>query len=183
MRSRLRRIARKAVRIDTEMVAAVFILLILGAIVAGALFLLVRFWGQCNAETEHARERIDWPTATVEATLYDVELRTRRIDRPPYVIGLYRYEFGGIEHATEKLESIHGTKRERETAAEELRNEGKTIDLEVQYNPEDSTEVSDEIVTSVPNCRPWIGGFFIFFCLIGLLILRGCVKTVPAIFR
>ena len=55
---------------------------------------------------------------------------------------------------------------------------GETIDLEVQYDPNNPAVCSDEIVTSVPKCRPWIAGFFIFFCMIELLLLRGLSKLI-----
>ena len=68
------------------------------------------------------------------------------------------------------MEPIDGSREELERGAQALREEGKTIDLEVQYNPANPAVVSNEIVTYVPRCRYWIAGFFIFFCVMELLI-------------
>ena len=168
-------------RIDTEMIGGAFILLLLGALVGGCLLMLTRFWGQCNTDTEFARERLVWPTTTVTATLVDAHVRSRR--NHLWVIGEYQYEFGGKTNVAELHENSSGLREEREATARALKAEGKTVDLEVQYNPQDSTEVTHDIVTSVPNCRPWIAGFFVFFCLLELLILRGLYRTTLAIFR
>ena len=164
-----------------ETIATVFVLLILGALVGGILYMLSRFSGECNADTEYARERVTWPTTSVQATLFDAAVRSRR--NHIWVVGQYRYEFGGEEHTTEVRESSTGYREEHEATARALKDEGKTNDLEVQYNPEDSTEVSDEIVTKVPKCRPWIAGFFILFCVAELAILRGLYKLMLGIFR
>lgn len=168
-------------RFNGETIATVFVLLILGALVGGILYMLGRFWGECNADTEHARERVTWPTTSVHATLFDAAVRSRR--NHMWVVGQYRYEFGGEEHTAELYENSTGSREEHEAIARALKEEGKTIDLEVQYNPEDSTEVSDEIVTKVPKCRPWIAGFFIVFCLAELAIVRGLYKLMLGIFR
>ena len=163
-------------RFNGEVIATVFVLLILGTLVGGILYMLTRFWGQCNADTEFAKERVVWPTEMVEVTLFDAEVRSRR--NHIWVVGHYRYEFGGEEHTAEVYEQSSGYREEREATARALEEEGKTIELEVQYNPDDYTEVSDSIVTEVPNCRPWIAGFFIFFCVIELLILQGLSKLI-----
>jgi len=157
-------------------VGELFVLLILLALVSAILFVLVRFWGECQADTAYTRERVSWPTTTVEATLVDVELRTRRIDRPPDVVGHYTYSFGGAEHTAEVYENVTGYREEREKAANELEEAGKVVDLEVQYDPDDPSVVSDEIVTFVTSCRWWVGGFLIFFSLMMLLILRGLFR-------
>ena len=52
-------------RFSGETVAAVFGLLILGALVGGILYMLSRFWGECAADTEFAMERFAWPTTAV----------------------------------------------------------------------------------------------------------------------
>jgi hypothetical protein len=143
--------------------------------------MLTRFWGQCNTDTEYARERVVWPTTTVQATLLDAYVSGRR--NHFWVIGKYGYEFGGQEHTAELHENSSGLREERQATADALKAEVKTLDLEVQYNPDDSTDVSNEIVTSVPNCRPWIAGFFILFCLIELAILRGLSRLIVGVFR
>ena len=163
-------------KFDYETIATVFVLLVLCTLVGAILYMLGRFWGQCNSDVEYAQERVVWPTETVEATLFDAEVKSRR--NHMWVVGHYRYEFGGEEHTAEVHERSSGLREEREATARALKEEGKTIELEVQYNPDDYKDVSDSIVTEVPNCRPWIAGFFIFFCLIELLILRGLSKLI-----
>ena len=102
---------------------------------------------------------------------------------PPGIIGHYRFEFDGREHTAEVYESSSGAREDRASAVRELREDGKTIDLEVQYDPLNLSVVSNEIVKYVPKCRYWIGGFFLFFCVMELLVLRGLLRTMLAIFR
>lgn len=142
-------------------------------LVLGILTMLVRFWGECRHDVAVAKERITWPTDTVEATLYDVTLRARRAGRPLSAYGQYRFEYGGKEHETEQHEIVLGSDEEIRQKAEELKAEGKTVDLPIQYNPLDPSEVHTEITTRVPNCTPWIGGFLVLFSGILLLLLRG----------
>ncbi len=168
-------------RFDGEMIAGVLVLLILGALVGAGLFMLTRFWGQCNADTEYARTRVAWPTTTVRATLFDTSLR--RFGKKHGVLGHYTFEFGGSEHTAEVFENSYTFVDDANAAAQALKEAGKITDLEVQYNSEDSSTVSNDIVTSVPQCRYWVGGFFIIFCFIELLILRGLHRTTLAIFR
>ena len=163
-------------RFSGETVAAVFGLLILGALVGGILYMLSRFWGECAADTEFAMERFAWPTTTVQATLLDTSLK--QYGKNLAVIGHYEYEFGGSEHTAEVYEISFRLQAESETAARELKEAGKTIQLEVQYDPDNPAVVSNEIVTYIPKCRYWIGGFFIFFCMMELLILRGLSKLI-----
>ena len=160
-----------------EDVGPLIVLLIAFALVSTILYFLVRFWGECKTDTEHARERVSWPTTTVPASLFDVSLRTYRVDRPPRVIGHYRFDFASEQHTVELPEAIYGQSEEREEAAESLKESGKTIDLEIQFDPGDPTEFSTEIVTYVPSCRWWIGGFLVFFSVMMLLILRGFHRT------
>ena len=124
-------------RFNGEMIAAVFGLLILGTLVGGILYMLSRFWGECSAETAFARERLSWPTTTVQATLFDTSMRRTGKVSTTRVIGHYKYEFGGGEHTAEVSERLDGSLDELESGAEALKAEGKTIDLEVQYNPAD----------------------------------------------
>jgi hypothetical protein len=172
---------RMAMRFDGEMIAGALVLLILGALVGGILLLLVGFWRECVEDTSRAQVWVAWPTTTVQATLFDTSLR--RFGKKHGVVGHYKFEFGGSEHTAEVYEDSYTLLSDADAAARVLKEEGKTTDLEVQYNPEDSSMVSNDIVTSVPKCRYWVGGFFLFFCLIELLILRGLSRTVPAIFR
>ncbi len=171
----------RRMKIDGEIVATIFVLLILGAIVGGILFFLTRSWGECNRDTAYARERVVWPTTTVQATRFDAYVRSRR--NHIWIYGKYRYEFGGQEHTVELTEKSSGFREEDEATARALKAEAKTVDVEVQYNPNDSSEVSDRIVTSIPKCRPWLAGFFILFCLTELAILRGLYKLILGIFR
>ena len=162
---------------NIEEMGPLLVLVILFALVSTILFFLVRFWSECKRDTEYARTRVEWPTTTVKASLGDVSLKFGRVDRPPSVIGHYTYEFGGEVHTAEVYESFAGYREEREAAARELKETGKVMDLEVQYNPENLAEVSDEIVTSVPSCRWWIGGFLVFVSFLMLLILRGFYRA------
>jgi hypothetical protein len=157
-------------------IGPLIVLVIAFALVSTILYFLVRFWGECRIDTEHARERISWPTTTVQASLFEVSLRTYRVDRPPRVIGHYRYEFGGEQHTVEITEAIYGPSEDREEGARALEEAGKVIDLELQYDPDNPAVFSNEIVTYVPSCRWWIGGFLVFFALMMLLILRGFFK-------
>jgi hypothetical protein len=118
----------------------------------------------------------------VQATLFNASLKHYRRD-PPGIIGQYRFEFDGREHTAEVYESSSGPREDRAAAVRALREEGKTIDLEVQYDPLNLSVVSNEIVTHVPKCRYLIGGAFLFFCVMELLVLRGLVRTTLAIFR
>ena len=168
-------------RFDGEMIAGAFVLLILGALVGGILFLMVGFWRQCSEDTAHAQVWAAWPTATVQATLFDTSLR--HVGKKHGVLGHYEFEFGGSRHTAEVFEDSHTLLDDASAAAQALKEHGKATDLEVQYNPEDSSMVSNDIVTSVPKCRYWLSGFFLFFCLLELLILRGLYRTTLAIFR
>jgi hypothetical protein len=163
-------------------IAELSVLLIICAIVAGVLYFLFRHWVECKADTEYARIRSSWPTTTVQATLFNVSLKHFKRD-PPAIIGHYRFEFDGREHTAEVYERPSGPREERVSEIQALREEGKTIDLEVQFDPRDPSVVSNEIVTHVPICRYWIGGLIIFFCVMELLVLRGLVTTTIAIFR
>ncbi|MGD8727741.1 MAG: DUF3592 domain-containing protein [Gemmatimonadales bacterium] len=159
-------------------IGGLVLLVVLFALVSTILWFLVRFWGECQTDTARARERSSWPTATVEARLVEVELRSRRVGRLPSIIGHYAYEFAGATHTTEIFESASGTDEERRAAARELMETGKVIDLEVQYDPKNPSVVSDDIVTSVPSCQWWIGSFMAFFALMMLLILRGFFRLI-----
>ena len=128
-----------------ESVGALFVLVVLCALIAAILFMLVRFWGECRTDTAFAKERLSWPTTTVQATLFDTSLRRYGKTSTTMVIGHYRYEFGGSEHTAEVSERIDGSLEDKERDAEALKAEGKTIELEVQYNPEDSAVVSEVV--------------------------------------
>ena len=163
-------------------VKELFVLLIFCALVAGVLYVLIRFWRTCMADTEYARKRVSWPTRTVQATLFNASLKHHRRG-PPSIVGHYRFEFDGREHTAEVLEGSSGPREERAAAVRALREAGKTIDLEVQFDPRDPSVVSNEIVTYVPKCRYWIGPSFIFFCVMELLVLRGIFRLTLGIFR
>ena len=166
-----------------ETFAELFVLLIICVLVAGVLYVLIRFWRSCMADTEYARKRVSWPTTTVQATLFNASLRHQRRG-PPGIVGHYRFEFDGREHTAEVLEGSSGPREERAAAVQALRREaGKTIDLEVQFDPRDPSMVSNEIVTQVPKCRYWIGVAFIFFCVMELVVLRGLFRLTLDIFR
>jgi hypothetical protein len=158
------------------------VLLIIGTLVAGVLYWLKRLWAECRTDTEYAQKRAAWPTTTVQATRYDASLK--HFERgAPGIIGQYRFEFDGREHTAEVYESSAGPREERASAVQALREEEKTIDLEVQFDPRDPKVVSNEIVKHVPICRYWIGGTFLLFCVMALLVLRGLFRTMLAIFR
>jgi hypothetical protein len=159
-----------------------FALLIIGALIAGVLYLLIRFWRSCMADTEYARKRASWPTTTVQATRVNASLKDLARGSPS-IVGHYRFELDGREHTAEVHEGSSGPREERASAVQALREEGKTIDLEVQFDPRDPSVVSNEIVTRVPKCRYWIGGSFIFFCVMELLVLRGIFMLTLGIFR
>jgi len=159
-----------------------FGLLIICALVAGVLYFLTRYWRDCKADTEYARKRVNWPIKTVQATLFNASLKHYK-DKPPGIVGQYRFELDGREHTTEVYESASGPREDRASAVQALREEGKTIDLEVQYNSLNPSVVSTEVVRYVPKCRYWIGGSFLFFCVIELLVLNGLVRAVLAMFR
>ena len=89
-----------------ESVGALFVLVVLCALIAAILFMLVRFWGECRTDTAFAKERLSWPTTTVQATLFDTSLRRYGKTSTTMVIGHYRYEFGGSEHTAEVSERI-----------------------------------------------------------------------------
>ncbi len=164
-----------------EVFSELFVLLIICAIVAGVLYFLTRYWKECRTDTEYALERVSWPTTTVQATLFNASLKGTSRD-PHAIVGQYKFEFDGREHTAEVSESSSGRREDRAAAVRELREEGKTIDLEVQYNPLNLSVVSNEIVQSVPKCRYLIGAAFLFFCLMELLVLRGLLRTVLALF-
>lgn len=142
-------------------------------LVLGVLNLLIRFRTDCRRDVDAANQRISWPTATVEATLFDATLRARRVDRPPSVIGHYAFEFEGVRHTVERYEPFSGDREEQTRNAESLKREGKTIELQIQYNPEDPAEAYTELVTEIPGCTWWINGFLALFGVFLLLILRG----------
>ncbi len=156
--------------------------LIICALVAGVLYLLIRYWRECKTDTEYAQQRVAWPTTTVKATLFNASLKHYE-DKPPGIVGQYRFELDGREQTAEIYESSSGPSEDRVAAVQALREEGKTIDLEVQFDPRDPSAVSNEIVRYVPKCRYWIGGLFLFFCLLELLALRGILRTMLAIWR
>jgi hypothetical protein len=159
-----------------------FVLLIFCALVAGVLYFLIRYWRECKTDTEYAQKRVSWPTTTVTATLFDASLKHCRRD-PHAIMGHYKFEFDGREHTAEVYESSSGPREDRAAAVRALREEGKTIDLEVQFDPRDPSVVSNELVRHVPKCRYWIGGAFLFFCVMELLVLRGLLRTTLTIFR
>jgi hypothetical protein len=165
-----------------ETMAELFVLLIICALVAGVLYFLIRYWRECKTDTEYARKRVSWPTTTVQATLFNASLKHYKRD-PPGIIGQYKFEFDGREHTAEVYESSSGRREDRAAAVQALREEGKTIDLDVQFDPRDPSVVSNEIVKYVPKCRYLIGGAFLFFCVMELLVLRGLLRTMLAIFR
>lgn len=142
-------------------------------LVVGILNLLFRFMGDCRRDVAAAEERVVWPVTTVEAHLTHAFLKARRAGRPPDLKGRYSFEFGGKEHTVEKFEPMSGSREELERAAEALEAEGKTIEVEIQYNPLDPAEAYTEVVTQVPRCIPWIGAFILLFAGILLLLLRG----------
>jgi len=74
-------------KFDGEVIATLFVLLILGALVGGILYMLGRFWGECTADTAHAQEWVSRPTTTVQATLFDTSFRW--YGKHSYVIGQY----------------------------------------------------------------------------------------------
>jgi len=165
-----------------ETMGELFVLLIICALVAGVLYFLIRYWRECKTDTEYAQKRVSWPTTTVKATLFNASLKHYRRD-PHAIIGHYKFEFDGREHTAEVYEGSSGPREERAAAVQALREEGKNIDLEVQYDPLNLSVVSNEIVKYVPKCRYWIGGLFLFFCVMELLVLRGLLSTMLAIFR
>ena len=165
-----------------ESITELFVLLIICALVAGVLYFLIRYWRECRADTEYAQKRVSWPTTTVQATLFNASLKHYKRE-PPGIVGQYKFEFDGREHTAEVYESSSGPREDRAAAVQALREEGKTIDLEVQYDPLNLSVVSNDIVKNVPICRYWIGGSFLFFCVMELLVLRGLLRTMLAIFR
>lgn len=159
-----------------------FVLLLFCAVVAGVLYMLVRFWKECRADTVYAEKRVSWPTTTVQATLFNAAVRHYKRGAPG-IVGQYRFELDGREHTAEVFEKSSGPREERVSEVQALRDEGKTIDLKVQFDPRDPSVVSNEIVTHVPKCQYWIGAALLFFCAMELLILRGLIITALAIFR
>jgi hypothetical protein len=165
-----------------DAVAELFVLLVIGALVAGVLLWLKRVWAECRTDTEYAQVRVSWPTTTVKATLFDASLR--HFERSaPGIIGHYRFEFDGREHTAEVYECSAGPREERAASVQALREESKTIDLEVQFDPRDPSVVSNDIVRHVPKCRYWIGGTLLFFCVMALLVLRGLLILILGIIR
>ena len=160
-----------------EILVELFVLLVILALVAGVLYWLSRSWTQCRSDTENARARVSWPITTVQATLVDAALKHDG-HGPPAIIGRYEFELDGREQTAEVFERASGPREERAAAIQALREEGKTIDLKVQFDPRDPSVVSHEIVTHVPKCRYWIGSAFLFFCVMELMVLRGLVRLV-----
>jgi hypothetical protein len=143
------------------------------AIVLTTLFYLFRYWGDCRRATARAKVRISWPVTTVDAWLHDTSLMVQKNPRLPSVIGHYLYELGGVQHQTERREPIYGSREQQSRTAEALKANGQVIEVEVQFNPDNPKEASTEIVTEVPTCTWWVGGFMIFLVLMLLLILNG----------
>jgi hypothetical protein len=160
-------------RIDGEALTG---LVIAFAVLATILYFLIGFLPECREDTNYAKERIDWPTTTVKAKLFDTSIKGS-IKHGPSIIGHYHYEFGGIEHTITRYEPSSNRRGEVEKEAKALKAWGKTRDLTIQYNPHDHSEASDKVITEVPNCLWWLGGFILLFGVLMGLVLRGFYIT------
>ena len=145
-------------------------------VLATILYFLFRFFGDCRADRAHAMERINWPTTTVTATLFDTHTKGSTKNRGS-IIGHYRYEFRGTEHTFTRYEPFAGSEAELPKATRDLKEQGNTLELTIQYNPRDPGEATDRVITEIPGCLPWVSGFILLFSSLMFLVLRGFYIT------